>query len=617
MAEFGIEASGMTEARAAGSTPHGGYDAPQMRTDAMVGLENKGSLFGQLAVGVGNLFKGDEVHPALKTLTEKLSAISSARESGSISQTEANQRARVANTQALASAGGDPELTKFIKQNVDAFFGTTSLGVEDEEVKFQQERDRAVISALQDQGFKVPTNPDRATMDSMWELYSKVQSSSAELKRNVDQLSFAASKFDYDQKTLKNSLSNHTNDFVSSTLPSATAAAGQTVIDLKNKVDKGEISAEEAIQTIRAQFDVIRGEYQQLYPTSPEFVSSTLAYLNSVESTMVDNLDPRVASSIAEGQLAAQMVTDRLFLSTDMNMRALMALTPYIGNNPFLFQPTSNITATALGRLVTSFNPSKMNNGVHLSDMSSSDRDFIFGAGKAAIKTAMGVLQDMQEGVSKVDPSVADNMVNNLLVAGANIPPEEKATVSKEFIAFLASDEFKIWRQRGNLSQDALKAAQDMFDHQYLKQVQQPILNTLAKKVPSFPSSKPWSGVDVPKENITFKDVLDVEFSGGVVTFSPRTLENLDALQMGRTSEFTNEVKKLQQAVNQLIVAGANVRGQSTDQYWKENKSFLLPEYFPPENPDLKVGDVVNGYKYKGGSVKSALSWEKVDGGGE
>ena len=616
MAEFGVEASGMSAPSAAGSTPHGGYESPQIRTDIWQGLEGKGAMVGQLVTGVANLFGEDKTSPILKELSNTLSSLSNARESGSIKQSEANAKARLATTLALGKAMGDPELTKLVKQNAEAFFGITSLGVEDEEKDFQKTLDQNVISSLQKEGFPVVANPDPDTMAAYREAYSKIQISSAELDRRAKSLSLAASTYDFDEKKLKKSLANDVNDFISTNIPTFNHATGQSAKDLKQKIERGEIRADAAIQTLRGQFDTIRGQMQMLAPASPDMVSSTISYINSVEKTLIDSLDPKVALDTLDNTLKAQIIQDRIFLSTDRNFRALQAIEPYVNSNPFMFQALSNITVQAMPKLVNSLDPGSPSNGIHLSDMASDQRSEMFGVGKDAIRTAMSTLQDVQSGRSKLDPKVTDNMINNLLVAGANIPPEARASASKEFVEFLASDEFKVWRQKGTLSPDALRAAQTMFDNQYLRSVQQPILNKLNSKLPTDPVYEGYKTGTV-KKDLSYMDVLEVNVDGGVVNFSPKKIEGMDISQSGRARDFVNDVKALQKVINNLIVAGANVKGQSVEQYWEANKSSILPAFFPPSNPELKVGDVVNGFRYKGGSVKSESSWEKIDGGGE
>jgi hypothetical protein len=63
--------------------------------------------------------------------------------------------------------------------------------------------------------------------------------------------------------------------------------------------------------------------------------------------------------------------------------------------------------------------------------------------------------------------------------------------------------------------------------------------------------------------------------------------------------------------VNQLVKAGAHMEGHTNyDKYWEANKHQILPNMFP-DPARLKVGQVVDGYKYIGGNVKSKSNWIK------
>ena len=614
MPQFGIEASGISEPQAAGSTPHGGVVTQQIRTDPWAAIAANGRAIGSVVAGIGGLFDKDKVNPVLAELSKSLTGFSSARNSGAISGDEAKTRAQAAVTKALGDAGGDVELTKQIKANFDAFAGTTGVVAKDDTADFQKTLDQNVILELQKRGFPVIANPSPELMDSYRSAYATLQSSADKLSRETASLSAAKAKADFTEDLQKKAFKESVNSHISTNLPSMTDTLGKTAKDFKAKIDAGQIKPDQAIQAIKALGDKFRGELQMAAPASPDYVASTMSYLSSVEKNLVDSLDPKVSAESLNNQLNAQIASDRLFLSTNADFRALQAIQPYVANNPNMFIPLGQVTMKAMPQLVSSINNVK-GTGIKLSDMPTEDKKDLLSFGKNAIKTATGELQAVQAGTSKLDPKITDNIVNNLLIAGANVPPEEKASASKDYVAFLASPEFKVWRQRGQLNAGALKAAQNMFDNVYIKNVQIPINDKLLQDIPMRQNATIGNNGLKVTPNYKYKDVLNVEMNGGILQFSPKKIEGMDVLQLSQAGSFNKEVKNLQQIVNTLITAGANVRGVSNEEYWKENKTHILPTFFPPDSKNLKIGDVVNGYVYLGGAVKSSSSWEKANAG--
>ena len=161
-----------------------------------------------------------------------------------------------------------------------------------------------------------------------------------------------------------------------------------------------------------------------------------------------------------------------------------------------------------------------------------------------------------------------------------------------------------------------------MFENVMLRKVQIPTKSALDTRITDIminpDTSTLGSGLSFKKlPELKAIDLFTVEFDGNGIRFVPRVPEGLEGIdpRRGMSSEITDKMNKTAQVLNTLIKAGANVSGAtSTKQYWDANKQNILPYYFPPNQPNLQVGEVVNGMEYIGGAVNSKYSWRKSSG---
>lgn len=624
MADFGIESTSLSAPQGAGSTPVAPVQqAPDSRN---LPIDGFGSL-------IGSFFKdkAKSTSPIIAELNDKLNIISQGVDAGTISASRAQAERNIATTAALGAAGGNLEIAKGIKSLVETYTGITSLEDAAEQRKYERQYDQQVITGLRDAGFTVANNPSPQLMQTYHEMYQRSKTAEVEFKQKMDNLNYASNSYKFDRETEQYSKQQAVNSFVTSNLPSATDVIYQTAMDMRSKIGVDGFTFQNATTEIDNSVNFFNNQLLQLYPDSPEYVSQVTSYIKNWGERVKEGISPQGNLDALDAQLKEMKIKDQLVLMSNGNIRAGMAIDSASPDNPIIKQSLGAEMVNILGPLAMTFSPDASMSMGNVNLKPAVEKKQVYGFAKESIKSVQRVLSGSPDTIQAGSQEARDNLVNNLLIQGGQMglnPDGFKAADAMDFVNFLASEEFALWHKTGTVNPQAREAAQDMFDSVMLRKVQQPIVNTLNEKLRSTrlanadESSFFGSGFGLVKlPEMSNMDLFKVDFDGSVVRFVPRSNEELGIdpkvdFRGNIPKQTVDQMNKQAIVLNTLIRAGANLSGAtSTSAYWEANKQNILPYYYPPAMPNIKVGDVVDGKQYIGGAVQSRFSWKPVTSG--
>lgn len=622
MAEFGVKATTLVDPKGAGAVPVAGVRGAVEDTTLPSGLLNIAQEF---ALDYTKKAVKEESNSVLAALSGNLSSLSQAVETGAISSSAAATRSRAAVNRALANSGGNPDVAKAITDLGKSYFGMTNLApaltAEEESIKREAAFNTAMINRLADNGFPVSPNPTQSELVAYKELDNSIQASKVKLQKDKDLFEFGAAQTRFSQEQANVILKNKTNEFISKNLEPSMGTLNTTAVSLKQQIAEGKTTPEAAMQQLTATSEFFRRQMLEISSGNPQYANDVISYLSNYTQTLQKSLDPSVTLEALQNRIKIQESSDRLLLMSNLDIRAAAAVTAITPNNVMLQQQFNPQMLAAVVPLALSFDPTKRNTqNINFSDPNIKTQVY------QTAKTSIGaVIKEMNSpnGDKVNGPRHMDNMVNNLLSQGAVMAedPTIKDTDAQDFVNFLATEEFKQWRQKGELNEQAMQGAQNMFSRVYLKQIQKRLIDKFEQPVDRMPpSSSSLVGAIVGEGKsppLKYVDVFDVKFEGSSVVFVPRKIKGMDMMQQREVQNMLTQLEQSKKVINTAIRAGANVsRAENLQEYWDKNKQNILPYYFGAGSNSVKIGDIVNGKKYIGGSLKSKYSWEDVPNGG-
>lgn len=632
---FGANVTTLQAPQGAGATPIAGVKpAIEDKTFApgLIGIAET------LALGATKFIQDSEKSGSgfLADYNNKMFSISSALKSGGITLAQADAQAKALSAQTIARAAGNLDTIKAVNESAKAFLGITNLGQAasetDDATKFAKELDRDIIKRLSENGVPVVANPNEKTMQAYRDLANSINYSDQKFKRDRENFEYGKSRGQYTVEQQKEQNKQEVNTFIATNHQATMDTLDNMTLQLKSAIIHNEIPPEEAQQQLAASSQFFQDQLFKLSPGNPDLTASALAYIRQRETTLQKILDPKSSLETAENQLKLMQTRDKLWLNmNNPEIRAFTAIESISRNNPFLQNKMTPTLLQAMTPLVLSFDPNKRSDkaggNINYKD-SGTKRDF-FSSVQEGIKTVQAEM-NRPDGDKTTGPESMNNMVNNILAQAGELSSDRqiKATDAQAVVNFLATEEFRQWKEGNTLNSQALKGAQDMLSNVYFRGVQRTIVDQLERPVPQAGTSGSFitmaaigavtgqpSGRAAP---LQYKDLFTVSFDGSGINFTPRKIEGMDMLQVQESQQFISELDKVKKVINTSIRAGANVLGQKDlNAYWESHKQLILPYYFGGEGTKIEVGDVVNGRKYLGGALKSRFSWEVVDAGDE
>lgn len=610
MAEFGLEATQLPAAQGRGTAPL----APVQRQATSYTIPQ-----GIMEVGVGYLQQqardNEKENPILKNLNSQLFALDRAQTEGRMGYDEAYKRRRALTAQALNAAGGNVETYDSIKKLYNSYSEMTSFEEGVDARKATKEQQGQIRTAMMEKGFYVNPNGSEKYYEDMGQFLASINKAEADFQQKQNKLSYNAQEYGLNQKVLEDQTKAAVQDWVRDNTVPVSNMLFSTVTDLKASVDSGQMSFEDAKFALRESMRVPQEQLTAIAASHPEAARGLRDYLGNLTKDMEDILlDPNTTLEGLERAIKVRELQAQTVMMADDNIVGAVAMTNLLKNNPAAL---AMVNASVIKAFSDVASPMRGKDGIKaLGDVMESPN----------AKEAVNILKTLARDYSTTDDKTAvDNTINGFLGHGARMSPEGDRrfdlSKSRETINFLASNEFAQWRKGGGqLDQQALDGTRQMFENVYLFEVQTPIIQELYKEVSqtkdilSYGFATRASGA--PPEvgtKINFLDAYTVDWSTGGIRFDIREIEGISGFTEQAVRDFADTKNKIVPLINNMVRAGANIDGVTSQEYWEANKHHILPVYFSPDFANLKVGDIEDGREYLGGSPESDYSWRTVD----
>lgn len=518
--------------------------------------------------------------------TRTVAAINDGLAQGTINDSEASMRSRAEFNKFAAQY---PQYTESFKKTSQAFRSESQLGEALEEEQSWQDLRRGVLKDMASSGILISPNAGGAYVEAEIASFQANRLEQARLdnliKMNAEERAQGA-----DARSLR---TFEQKQQVMSTLSQIGSqkfqAASSFVQDIGSRLGKGEDPAQ-LVNEVNMYFGNIEAAISQVGTYSPESIGPLRTTFESLKNVGLDLARGTETSETVKRKLEdfKNQIT-YMVLESNPTAQAL-----YVGSN--LTQGNIAVTATDANLFMRDLLLLSQEGGGLNTPSILGDR----GAGTLALgKDRMAQIRS-----GRISPDGAQEMGvvnNNILDQIASTPPDKLTpALLKDAAAYIASPEFKDIHVKGGFIDTVVaKQAYDVMQLVYEREIAEAVTEKL---------SKPWGN------HSKIGDAVDVEFTGAGVTFKKREAGyEIPAIRFER-ERFTRDFQSSQKAINQLIHMGAHLEGHDNYQkYWEENKHILMPSKFPnPEIPVLTVGQVVDGYRYKGGGNVQE-NWELVD----
>lgn len=632
MAEFGIKATELAAPQGAGSAPIAGvrgvveqgvvkdYTLPS-------GLLNVAEQFG---VAYAKDLQVGKTNPLLSDLSQRLGALSQGVEQGVLKGNSAMTKARAEVNAALTAANGNPELEKAIREQAQTFFGVSNLATAQEQQTLETEFNKKVVSDLQEWGVQVVPNPSPQLVEAYGELHRKIKSEQFQANQRKAAIEEATKEGTFSRTQADEIAKGELVNFVSNMLPTTTETLGKTAVDLKTKIENGEITVPQAALLLKNATNSFRQEVTKHSYIDSTYTSNSIKYLDEYEKSLIEALDPKFKLEALETRLKTQSVQDQNFLLSNGNFRAYKAVHDLFPNNPQAAMGINKEVANLISELALRFDyNTPVATGTNVNKLPSGDRSIVYGKAKESLQSVSKALKNGQ-----IDTASTNNMVNNLLAqSGAMLDSTGDARASdlQDFISFVASDEFRNWKSKGELSPEALRGAQSAAEELYARKIQQPVFRKLTEKIPNPVGFGFNSGGQIPAYGVAanygveelpagpelrYIDLFEAQYSNGRISFVLNEYGKAGNVTAEALKEFKQNLAGAEKTLNTLLIAGFNLSGESNlDAYYEKTKAKLIPIFDESLwGGKLKVGEVKDGKRYKGGNPYSVFSWEPADG---
>jgi hypothetical protein len=583
MAEFGTQATQLSAPQGAG--------ANVVAPTTVNPLEGLTTLISQGASLFSSLTQKDD-NASVKQYTQKLSAITEGVASGQLSPEKARVQQR-----ALYSeyAKNFPDKVEDFTKVTKSFREASNLGDVEEAAKIERDIRKTALTNAQQDGFLVFGNEEQ--QDKIIQNHAAVVRARKDLEAmyRANEESRASKRFqnEEEKEADKNRISQTLNVLGASNL----SAFSSEMEGLVAHVTSGKMGLEQAELLRSKRFSEIQATLNAVTGTMPELGNAYRALFNDLNETSKRLLDPKTraetSASALQDILARAQIT---VLSNDKKV-----LSAAVANRLLPNTVTATIASEGLERNIF----------VLLGANTPEERATNPAAMPVPIGTAAGnqvtklVEKQVTEAMASKDDAAKDSAVkaaNNLLTdigASINSPFAMKPDALKDVANFIASPAFGQLVAEGKVSPEGRTAAARVLQISF----QQPTIQAVNEKL-----SAPIVTLK-GKSNLTAKDVVNVEWSGSGIRFTPKT-DNPNIPQFEQMA-YARELQSAERAINSLIRQGAHLTGSTNyKQAWEAMQSRVLPQFFPQEEQKGSTIENAPATSNSKGSVGDALQRE-------
>jgi hypothetical protein len=375
-------------------------------------------------------------------------------------------------------------------------------------------------------------------------------------------------------------------------------ALGSQVTDLMGNTT---MPFEQKVMLIDANANRIKQGLQAVAAANPEMAAPWQRLVDDIHANAVKMMDPKAKVEGEASRLKAEF--DSIMYRAKISAVADPALrTAVVGTD--LFKDPALIQLTASPKIISWLAQAGLGG-------TSTPAAPIVGTPdeKGALKGLKGAISNLNNG--KVTDKAkatqeAINATNEVMRQTSKMDGSISPAALKELSSFYSSTEFGTLAASGKVDMPTMQNAKQVFQVSYEPSVKTAIMQRLEEPI-TRSVGRDGGNRGQPQQKMI--DTVDIVFSGSQVSFKDKpgssqtigssfTRSGLDAAAAG---------------LNTLVHMGAHMEG-TTDygKYWESNKHLLLPAVFP-DPKKLKVGDVVDGYKYTGGAYGDRSNWQRQD----
>jgi len=330
----------------------------------------------------------------------------------------------------------------------------------------------------------------------------------------------------------------------------------------------------------------------------PELGRTYKALFDEAKQLGMDQIEGKTAGAAAENQLKALQTKIMLTTLASPENKAFYGMSKvFNGNLPATFLNANTAARDSITRLTLEFG-----GGAAFLAPPIVGKPDVEVAGFDLVKSQVAALETGKCPNPEGTKVGVCNAANNVLAqvgkaASTGLKPEQ---LSASF-NFIASPEYAKLISYGKIDGQAAQAANKVFSLMY----ENAISKSLEKRL-----EEPFRDTS-GKNDVAYKDIVDFQWKNGKVSAEAAKGMWMTPTESHDRDHFVQQMETNTKVVNQLVKAGAHMEGHTNyDKYWEANKHQILPNMFP-DPARLKIGQVVDGYKYIGGNVKSKSNWIK------
>lgn len=376
---------------------------------------------------------------------------------------------------------------------------------------------------------------------------------------------------------------------------------GNSVNAIMQEVDSGTIDEIEGIKQLDAEWSVINTTVRSLgIGAGADFANAVVDPMRSLYTASKEMLSGTTTNLIYSNRVAQLKAKQKLMILNDP--RALMA-----ASLQDLFKEASIVTFPVINSLVTDL-VGQAEEGLSGNPFPTDVRH------KKSLEGYLRLLKDnivSQNGGKTPDNTTLqtqfDSVIKSIPVYGVQANPEDM----DQMVTWLADPEVGKWLKGGRLDKSTAPQALAMLQQQYAQKVAPLIRKEFTEGVTGG-----VGGADV-------KAVIKPVFQGAGVVFVPIDVaDNYSPIRYSIRARIEQLNREVSPVINKIIRATAHLSGEdykSTYEAYSEQLLGVTPTQAEPKKAEAplkapKVGEVVRGYRFKGGDKKDKSNWEQIDG---
>lgn len=542
------------------------------------------------------------------------SGIADALERGDISPSAARSRMR-ANFRRAAAA--NPDVYGDLLDANSKFMAQRGLGkvVEDETDRFQIAEKEALNAGFT----KLNSSPAEREAGTFAYLEFKeaqfeMEAAQKQLALKKDQVGLASAQLDLDTKIRTEKGRQTLGKFNNSWFVKFRQDNNDTLARFK----AGELTPEEAVAEIKGLMATTDQFVRSIgAEAGGDFINNMTSGYKRVHEDALEVVSGRLSLESYQNRVQSNVAKQSLLITGDPEMAKYVAFDNLLKNS-------SDVTYPLITEAVGKFFLKNGNEGgeggkpANLFDVDSEQ-------GRADVEAYTKVISDnlKSANLGKIDAASDEqlntNVVNILRGFKAYGAAVDKPEDLRAVVKLIASPEFGKYAEKvGGIDPSIVSEAREVYQQQY----EQPAMQAVREEYQSKVAQLTPGFFGIGAEYAGLATVVQPKFEGSGVKFEvvdPKMLERMGTINRGRLQ---GEIKKLNTnvapIVNRLIKIGAHLQGSTDYKASYENQVSTVFDGGEASTIEPKaagslpqVGDLVNGFTFKGGDPRDKNNWEK------